>query len=398
VRSRRTRWGLVAQAALAQASWVGVRIVLGYAAVDLGGGPLLVSVLAASFAGPALLSAVPAGRLSDRVGGGVVTVGGLLIAGAGSAVVLLSPPSAAALIMGAVILGAGQLLVMVGQQTYVAHSSSPADRDAGFGTLSAAASLGQLVGPPAVTWVATGGGAVLTPDTRVGLTVCLCLSTLALPFALLMLRSTARPRPARSAEATRILPLLRTPELWRTLLAGGAVLVTVDVLYSFLPLWAVERDVPATMVGLLLAVRAIVSVASRLGLGRLVARFGRRALIVVAMASGSVALAALPLVDVIGAFAVMVLLGVALGVPQPLTMAWTTAITPPRAHGAALGLRLAANRAAQITLPLSMGAIAAPFGIAPVFWMNAIVLTAGTVVVISARTVDDRGSDGTEDA
>jgi hypothetical protein len=42
----------------------------------------------------------------------------------------------------------------VGQQTFVAHASSKGSRDSAFGTLTAAASVGQLIGPPAVTLVA----------------------------------------------------------------------------------------------------------------------------------------------------------------------------------------------------------------------------------------------------
>ena len=70
--------------------------------------------------------------------------------------------------------------------------------------------------------------------------------------------------------------------------------------------------------------RAGASVLSRLGLTRLIDRFGRKALLIVSIAAAAVALLALPLTGLYGAFAVMVGLGLGLGIPQPLTMAWVT--------------------------------------------------------------------------
>ena len=61
-----------------------------------------------------------------------------------------------------------------------------------------------------------------------------------------------------------------------------------------MPVWATEQGVGATTDGVLLALRAAVSVVSRVGLARLVARFGRRTLIIVAVLAGASALAALP--------------------------------------------------------------------------------------------------------
>ena len=54
--------------------------------------------------------------------------------------------------------------------------------------------------------------------------------------------------------------------MWRSLTVSGAVLVTVDLMYAFVPVWATEQGISATVVGLLLALRAAVSVVSRFGL------------------------------------------------------------------------------------------------------------------------------------
>ena len=77
--------------------------------------------------------------------------------------------------------------------------------------------------------------------------------------------------------------VLKTPGMWRSLAVSGAVLVTVDLMYAFVPVWATEQNISATAVGLLLALRAAVSVLSRLGLMRLINRFGRKALLLVSI-------------------------------------------------------------------------------------------------------------------
>ncbi|MCJ1708552.1 MFS transporter [Microbacterium sp. VKM Ac-2923] len=389
------RAALSTQAALSQASWVGVRLMVGYRALELGGDPLLLAALAASFAVPTIVAALPAGRICDRVGGSTVAFAGLLIASAGAVVVLALPSTVLLLFAATLTIGLGHLFVMIGQQTFVAHASRGGSMDSGFGTLSAAASIGQLIGPPAVTIAAT-LAARDEPDTTAGFAVCLAFTVLALPLILFLRRGdTHRRTTAAKAPRVPLSAVMKAPELWRALAVSGAVLVTVDLLYTFVPLWAVEKGIAPVTVGLLLALRAIVSVVSRLGLARIVARFGRRTLLVVAMLLGVASLVALPFANQWGAIPVMIALGIALGLPQPLTMAWTTAITPPAVHGAALGLRLTANRVLQVLIPVSVGLVAGPLGLVAIFWSNAAVLAVGVAIVATSRT-SDRDGEGLE--
>jgi MFS family permease len=368
---------------------------VGYRALELGGDPLLLAALAASFAVPTIVAALPTGRICDRVGGSTVAFAGLLIASAGAVVVLALPSTVLLLFAATLTIGLGHLCVMIGQQTFVAHASRGGSMDSGFGTLSAAASIGQLIGPPAVTIAAT----LATrdePDTTAGFAVCLAFTVLALPLILFLRRGdTHRRTTAAKAPRVPLSAVMKAPELWRALAVSGAVLVTVDLLYTFVPLWAVEKGIAPVTAGLLLALRAIVSVVSRLGLARIVARFGRRTLLVVAMLLGVASLVALPFANQWGAIPVMIALGIALGLPQPLTMAWTTAITPPAVHGAALGLRLTANRVLQVLIPVSVGLVAGPFGLVAIFWSNAAVLAVGVAIVATSRT-SDRDGEGSE--
>lgn len=395
------RSALSAQAVLSQAAWVGVRLMIGYRALALGADPVFLGLLASTFALPALLAALPAGRISDRRGGTGMAFIGLLSAAAGTAV-LFAVPGLPFLLVASAFIGLGNLLVMVGQQTFVAHVSAKGSTEGAFGTLTAAASIGQLIGPPAVTVAAslgTGGGAA--PDTNLGLLVCLGFTLLGAPAYFFLRRtdgSLRRKRHTVNSQPAKIGGVLKTPGMWRSLAVSGAVLVTVDLMYAFVPVWATEQNIDATAVGVLLALRAAVSVLSRLGLMRLIARFGRKALLIVSIAAAAVGLLALPLTGLYGAVAVMVGLGLGLGIPQPLTMAWVTSLTHASHHGAALGLRLTVNRFAQISLPVAMGAAAAPLGVLGIFWANAALLVGAIVVVAGSDAGSGDGASAIDQA
>jgi MFS family permease len=81
----------------------------------------------------------------------------------------------------------------------------------------------------------------------------------------------------------------------------------------------------------------------------------------------------------------MVVLGLGLGVAQPLTMAWVADAVRPEVHGGAMGLRLAVNRLLQTALPLGVGVLSGP---AAVFPLAAGVLVASSAVLL--RLPSDR--------
>ncbi len=296
-RSRRWRLALSAQTALVQASWTGVRLMIGYRALALGADPLILGALATAFALPALVAALPAGRWSDRSGGPVVAIAGIATALVGTVSACVAP-NVALLVAAAGVIGLGQITVMIGQQTLVAHASTGTSTDQAFGVLTAAASVGQLIGPPVVTLVASAlAGGSAAPDTMAGMLTCAIFLVLAMPVHVALRAWNGAHAHRSAAEATTsAAALLKTPQMWRSLIVSGAVLVSLDLMYAFIPVWATERGIGAAAVGLLLALRAAVTVVSRIGLARLVRRFGRRVLITASIGAAVAGLIALPFV------------------------------------------------------------------------------------------------------
>jgi len=307
-RSPRWRTPLVIQAACLQAAWVGARLMSGYRALEQGAGPLGLGIVAASFALSAPVAALPAGRISDRVGGVRLAVAGITIQSISVCGTALTP-NLAWLITASICVGLGQLLGTVGQQSFIAEQADRYATDGAFGTLTSAASIGQIAEPLIAAWIATANlrSGAPEPDTTVALFVVLSCWIL-----------NRFPRHPSTVRGGHRQPgsMLRTAGLWRALFVSGVVLASVDMLYAFLPAWAAQNSVPVTVVGWLLALRAGVTLLSRLGLGAMVTRRGRKPLLLIALSLAAVALAVLPLVDAVGAIGVMIALGIGLGVPN----------------------------------------------------------------------------------
>lgn len=380
---------LFVQVGFVHASYSVVRPMVSYRALDLGAGSAEIGALAASFAVLPLLLAFAVGRRADTLGPTRLLAVGSGLLGIGCVAALLSP-SLVVLILAAAGLGLAQLLTMVGQQTTVARVAD-VDRDRGFGSLTAAASIGQMVGPPLALslagWAATRGWS----QSSVGLGVAAVLAACALA-----LLSQRRGSPIREEEkATErttswkaFSVLIRTDGMWQAMVASGTVLAALDLLMAFLPAWAEERGISVSTVGWLLAVRALVSVLSRVAVARLIAVLSRRWTFVGSLLMGVAGLALLPFVDVGGAVVVMCLLGVGLGLAQPLTLSWVSTLSAPNVRGAAIGLRLTANRLAQTVLPPAIGFAVADSGSTGVFLGSAAVLAAATGTVLGRRMHD----------
>ena len=140
---------------------------------------------------------------------------------------------------------------------------------------------------------------------------------------------------------------------------------------AFLPVFAIERGLSPLTVGVLLSVRAVAAMLSRLMFGRAVRRFGQMRLALLSAATGGVAMLALVVPMPVAAVGVaMATLGFGLGIALTCSVALTIQIAPPRARGTALSMRMTAIRLAQFVIPLGAGLVVAPIGAAGTFALS----------------------------
>lgn len=357
-----------------------VRPMVSYRALQLGVPPEGLGLLAASFSLAPLVIALSIGRLVDRRGEMLFVLGGTAVMAASTFLIALAG-NVALLTLGYALVGLGHLVMVVGTQSLVARGSATTGYDRAFGHLSFSASVGQLAGPAIAGFIAGQG----SPDETIrAIVVAGFLSLAGLPL-ILAIRPSRTVRPAGGAETTARLPLssiLRQPGIVRAILVSTTVLSAIDIVVVYMPALGEERGWAASLVGGLLAARAGASMVSRLFIGRLSDRFGRRLLLIGSMSVSAVALVALPFAPSAEAtFVVMIAAGLGLGIGQPLTMSWVAAEASPGTRATALSVRLMGNRVGQIALPVFAGSVAAFAG------TGGVLAVTGVIVGISLALV-----------
>src|SRR5262245_52205359 len=341
-----------------------------YRVLELGVPARYLGLISASFALVPLVVGIAVGRRVDRfgprrfqiAGAGLLAVGGLglgLFGGLSGIVAMF------------VVFGLGHLLVMVAVQTTVANESAEANLDRRFGQFTFFASIGQLAGPMLGGLVASRLGA---DGTRWALLLGGAIAVASVVPAIAAPAGAGRARranPADTAEPpTSLRSVLATPGLAASLLVSLVVIAAVDILVVYLPALGEERGLSVAAVAALLTARAAASMVSRLGIGWMVDRIGRIPLLFVGVVISGLGVAALPFTTSLpAAMVAMVIAGFALGLCQPLTMAWVANETSPETRGTAMSVRLSANRLGQVALPSAAGLMAGFAGTAGVLWV-----------------------------
>ncbi|WP_417563494.1 MFS transporter [Microbacterium sp.] len=363
---------LLAHAALMQIIIFGMRPSLSYAALGLGSSPAFLGVLSAFYALPALILALPAGRIVDLIGERRGMVIGAVTVSVAAGVAALGSGSLPALLVASVLLGCGQMFTVLGEQSYVGAISTAQRSDATFGIYGFAVAAGQTAGPLLLTLP---GGTPSMPPVAL-------IFTVSFGFAVVMLAVSFLIRsPARAVAGDRQ-PMLRaargvlsTKGLPNALIAGSLVLASVDIFIAYAPLVGHDRGLSAVVISIMLVARSAFSMFSRLFLGVLSNALGRRWLLVTSIFGSAVMLAGfvfdLP-APVLIAFACGY--GFVVGICQPITMSWISLIAPPGTRGLAMSMRLAANRLGQTILPATLGILAAAAGAAGVLGASAVML------------------------
>lgn len=391
---RHVPWNLVCVTAGVAIVDHGFRPLAGYLALRVGASATQVALLAAAFAVGALLLAIPTGRLVDRIGAGKV----LALASIAAPLPLIGAlfvRDVFGLLVVAIGFGCIQILLVVSSQAAVASRTGERHLDVAFGWLSAGTSIGQVLGP----LIALAIPQLFASTIDAGLHLLLILSCVVSIGAVLSGVAIARrsAMPPRTHRPTPIVHMLRIPGLTTAVSLSGVTLACLDLMVVFLPLWAEERGIGPETVALLLGIRGVMSLLSRVTMHALVTRFARKPLITTGLAAGAVGMAVLPFIGADAAYAVMAVFGFALGLVQPLTMTWVVSVVLPRDRGAALGLRMLANRLMQVSLPVLISAVAVPLGAFGTPATRSLLLSASSLVVSSVVSMRaswrERGDD-----
>jgi len=364
-----------------------IRITTSYKAIELGLSVLWLGVIAAGFAIIPAFTALRVGRWIDRGNdASAVRLGSALTVVA--CIGLWAWPRSGMHLLGfSVLLGFGHMFCMAGHQMLAVRSGGARSRESVLGYYMVAASIGQGFGPFIVGWL---GGSVALPPTGPLFGISLAAAAAS---ALVAIAVRPSPRAKNDRDAGNFVPvgdLLRLRGFPAVMASSVVTVTALDLLVIYLPALGAERQIDASDIGLLLTARSVASLVSRAFYSRLIFAVGRLPLTLASMLSsalGFLVLAiALPLPMM---YAVLVLLGFAMGIASTLTISGVVHLAPAEACGTALTLRMTGNRVGQIVFPAVAGLLASATGVAGILVALGLGLAASGVAVGASSTRTD---------
>jgi MFS family permease len=360
-----------------------IRITTSYRAIELGLPVIWLGIIAAGFAVIPVFTALQVGRWIDRGNDARATW-------IGAALVLVAclgfwawPRSAMHLLGFSVLLGFGHMFCMAGHQMLAVRSGGARGRETALGYYMVAASIGQGLGPFVVGWL---GGSAALPPTGLLFTIGLAAAAASAIVALLIRPAGSKARhhdPGESIPVGRLLKLRGFPAI---MLSSVVTVTSLDLLVIYLPALGAERQIDSSDIGLLLTVRSVAALVSRMFYARLIFAIGRLPLTLASMlgsAAGFLVLA-LPL-SLPTMYVVLVMLGFAMGIASTLTLSGVMYLAPPEVCGTALTLRMTGNRVGQIVFPAVAGIVAAATGVAGILLALGVGLAASGIAVAMSQ-------------
>jgi MFS family permease len=379
--NRRVAFCIAAMTASQIAIYI-ARPITSYRLLGLGAGVREVGLVTGAFALLPLFLAIPLGRSADRRRAPLVTLGCAIEVLA--CVLLAWAQTPLTLGAASAVLGLGHLGVALGVQEVIARESGNSHHDRDFGLLTAGVSLGQMVGP-LVGGLVLGSGSSLLTATRQAMLIAAVVVIPATVFAFLGERGRRKDAGDPVSRRGSVRTILHTRGVPAGIFASIAVLSAADIFTAYMPVIGEQRGIAPGIVGVLLALRAASSMATRIGIGRIVARVGRERLIILSASAAALSLGAIAFVHGVVPLAVLCLItGVGLGFGQPLSMTLIVQLVPEYARGTALAVRLAGNRVGQVAAPAAAGVVAGSAGARSVFWVLSALLGCSALAVRGA--------------
>jgi MFS transporter, DHA1 family, tetracycline resistance protein len=370
--------------------------VLPFYAMELGAGPMVITLLIASFSAMQMAASPIWGRVSDRRGRRPLIIAGLF-ASAVSYLIFGFANSIALLLVSRMAAGAAGGTISVAH-AYIADTTVAEQRARGMGMIGAAAGLGVMLGP------AIGGffsQISLSAPGFVAAGLCALNGTAAL---FLLPESRRRPTAAsRSGEAATLAGWARAMTREPLSLLLGVYFLGITSFTAMTALLALyfERvfGIGAQEMGLLFAIAGGVTVIVRgLVLGALVKRFGEILTVRLGVVALGLAFLALPQLPSFGwAMATVPLYAFGAGTLFPALATLTSFATDEESQGSILGGSQVVGGLGRVLGPIWAGflfqtvAIRAPFHVAAVLALAALALAMWIPASLQSRRATHAG-------
>ncbi|HVL56365.1 MAG TPA: MFS transporter [Burkholderiaceae bacterium] len=361
---------------LAHAAFAGARVAMTLTAIGLQASTLTVGLLLSMYSLLPTLLAIPGGRWIDRTGVRWPMTAGVVLVIAGILVPFVWL-SLATLYVTAVLVGVGFLAYHLCAQKLAGELGGPDDRRHVFTLLAIGFSVSGFIGPTAAGFLIDGLGYRLAFGV-------IALAPIATLWRLHQRRSELSALGYTRAQGgpLRIWDLLRTAELRRLYLAVALLSAAWDVHQFLVPIYGASVGISASGIGLILGAFSVATLVVRLVLPLFLAQMSEWRAILVAHVVAAGVYAFYPRFDTLETLiALSFVLGLGLGISQPMVLSILHRVAPPHRIGEAAGLRVMLVNGTQTVLPGAFGALGGLFGVSLLFWGMAALVGAGGAAV-----------------
>lgn len=283
--------------------------------------------------------------------------------------------SLAALFIFCIVVGSNFNVFRIASQQLIGQYGESQHRPGNYTLYSQCLAIGNLIAP------LMAGFAI----DHVGFHFALLMfALLAVPpiavFALNRIRLPQAPHPREQEKhgAGGAWDLLRIPRLRRVLIVGVVLATAWDIFTFIWPLYGTQLQFSASQIGLVAGVFYSGALVVRVLASLLLRRFSQWQLLLLSMASASSIYVIFPMLSsfmllIVAAF----ILGLVLGIIQPMTMSLAYDEAPSNRKAEVIGLRMTLALGLHVVIPLLSGALGSALGLAPVYWAAAAMLLAG---------------------
>lgn len=350
----------------------GMRMAAPLLALREGYSEVAVGVLLALFAITQVFLSLPAGRYADRHGL-KRPVRLAVIASVAGAAVAVALPAFPVLCVSAMLTGGATGCASIALQRHVGRAAeTPTQLKQVFSWLAIGPAVSNFLGPFAA-------GLVID---HAGFRQAFFLMAVLPLVAWLWVRGAhelPQPEAPAGAKAGRAWDLLREPMFRRLLIVNWVLSSCWDVHTFIVPVLGHERGFSASVIGTILGAFAVAAALIRVVLPMIAAHIREAQMLTGAMIATAAFFAIYPFLrGPVQMTICSVLLGVALGIVQPMIMSLLHQLTPGHRHGEALAMRMMAINASSVAMPLLFGAAGALVGVSAVFWAVGILVGLGS--------------------
>ena len=339
----------------------GTKPVVSLYADSLGASAGQIGVLVSAYAIIPMVLAIKFGKILDQIGARILTLYGAM----GMVVSLILPivfPTYFSLLFTQLVMGASVICCLISMQKAIGNLDG--NRDKLIAMFSLMSSMGEFIGPIQTSYIYEHFGIQITFGVNVTILAIIICTILFTPKKL-----WGKIEPTvQKIKIKETFSLLSNENLRKAMIISAMVLSSKDLFVAYFPVYGSDIGLRPSTIGLIISVSAAAAMFVRIVQFPLVQRFGKGRILTATLMISAICFLLVPFfTNVYLLLLISTVLGLGLGLGQPLSIVFSMNASVPERHGEVLGLRLTLNRVSQFSAPFLFGGIGTFTGVGSLF-------------------------------